>query len=103
MRTLDVIKQHATRWVDVPLELDRGRFWGLAFARSGERVVYVSHDLGFCQMLESDLGGRERRSLVSLDAEEFISEVHGWGRDDRYVVFTVTVRGRQEIRIVDIA
>ena len=40
---------NARRWMDVPVVLDRGRFWGLAFARSGERIAYVTHDLGFCQ------------------------------------------------------
>lgn len=93
----------ASRLREVPTLLDRGRFWGLAFARSGERVAYVTHALGFCQMLESDLAGRERRAIVSLEGDEVISEVHGWGRDDRYLVLSVTARGRTEIRAVEVA
>lgn len=93
----------ASRWREAPALLDRGRFWGLAFARSGERLAYVTHALGFCQMLESDLAGRERRAIVSLDSDEVISEVHGWGREDRYLVFSVTSNGRREIRAVEVA
>ena len=93
---------YASRWMDVPVVLDRGRFWGLAFARSGERIAYVTHDLGFCQMLESDLDGRGRRSIVSLDEGEVISEVHGFGLGDRYLVFSVQARGRHEIRVVEV-
>ena len=94
---------YASRFVDLPVQLDRGRFWGLAFARSGERVAYVTHDLGFCQLLESDLHGRERRTILSLGEHEMISAVHGFGRDDRYVVFSANVRGRQEVRVVEVA
>src|SRR5687768_10120436 len=90
----------ASRLLD-PTVLDQGRFWGLAFARSGERVAYVSHDLGFCQILESDLAGRERRALVSLGENEVISEVHGYGVGDRYLVYSVQARGRHEIRVAD--
>ena len=93
---------NARRWMDVPVVLDRGRFWGLAFARSGERIAYVTHDLGFCQTLESDLDGRGRRSIVSLDEGDVISEVHGYGRGDRYLVFSVQARGRHEIRVVEV-
>jgi hypothetical protein len=91
----------ASRWLNVPVPLDRGRFWGLSFARSGERIAYVTHDLGFCQMLTSDLEGRDRRPLVSMNEDEVISEVHGYGRNDRYVVYSVQARGRHEIRVVD--
>lgn len=102
MPSMDQEKTYASRWMDVPVVLDRGRFWGLAFARSGERIAYVTHDLGFCQMLESDLDGRGRRSIVSLDEGEVISEVHGFGLGDRYVVFSVQARGRHEIRVVEV-
>jgi hypothetical protein len=94
---------YASRWLDVPVQVDRGRFWGLAFARSGERIAYVTHGLGFCQVLASNLDGSDRRPLVSLDVDEVISEVHGFGVDDRYIVFSVQVRGRHEIRAVEIA
>ena len=92
---------YASRLLDLPVPLDRGRFWGLSFARSGERIAYVTHDLGFCQMLESDLAGRDRRPLVSLNEDEVISEVHGYGLNDRYVVYSVQARGRHEIRVVE--
>lgn len=94
---------YASRWLDVPVQLDRGRFWGLAFARGGERIAYVTHDLGFCQILSSDLDGTDRRPLVSLEGDEVISEMHGFGVDDRYIVFSVQARGRHEIRAVEIA
>lgn len=92
---------YASRWLNLPFSLDRGRFWGLSFARSGERIAYVTHDLGFCQMLESDLDGRDRRALVSTDEHEVISEVHGYGADDRYVVYSVQAHGRHEIRVLE--
>lgn len=94
---------YASRWLDVPVQLDRGRFWGLAFARSGERIAYVTHEMGFCQILLSDLDGTDRRPLVSLGDDEVVSEVHGFGNDDRYLVFSVQARGRHEIRAVEIA
>ena len=70
-------------------EIDRGRFWGLAFRRDGQRVTYASHDLGLCRILDTDLDGREKRVVVTLGDDEVVSEVHGWSAGDRFLVFTV--------------
>lgn len=99
----DVTGSEATRWLDAPVQLDRGKFWGLAFARSGERLAYVSHDLGFCQLLETDLDGNARRTILSLGEDEVVSEVHGWSADDRFLVFTASARGRREVRVVEVS
>lgn len=85
-------------------EIDRGRFWGLAFSRDGKRITYASHDVGVCRILETDLDGREKRVLVTLADDVVVSEVHGWSAGDRFLVFSAARSGMpHEIWVADAA